>query len=204
MAFEITEIVVNGNRKKKLMVLGWRLLGCTVLLSMHVGSASAKEAAPQIVWAKAGVSSAQYRGDALECGKQGLASNIDNSEEVKTLARASQQLDAADASAQASMGTAGPMGQSDLASGAMNRSIEEQGIIAAAQPQRQYAGIKEKMFQVVRSCMIDRGYAKIVLTEGQRKEYAGIKGDADMRRTYIHKLASDPHVLETQRQVTAH
>jgi hypothetical protein len=171
---------------------------------MQVGSASAKQDAPQTVWAKTGVSYEQYRGDALECGKKGLASNIDNSDEVKTLAHASQQLDAADASAQASMNmAAGPTGQSDLASAAMDRSAQEQAIVAAAQPARQYAGIKEKMFQVVRRCMIDHGYAKIVLTESQRKEYAGIKGDADMRRTYIHKLASDPHVLETQRQVTA-
>jgi hypothetical protein len=186
------------------MVLSWRLLGYAAL-SMHVSSASAKEAVPQTVWAKTGVSYEQYRGDALECGKKGLASNIDNSDEVKTLARASQQLDAADAGAQASMNmAAGPTGQSNLASGAMDRSTQEQAIVAAAQPARQYAGIKEKMFQVVRRCMIDHGYAKIVLTESQRKEYAGIKGDADMRRTYIHKLASDPHVLETQRQVTAH
>ena len=52
------------------------------------------------------------------------------------------------------------------------------------------------------SVMIDRGYAKIVLTDAQRKDYDGIKGGADARRAYIHKLASDPHVLETQREAT--
>jgi hypothetical protein len=51
--------------------------------------------------------------------------------------------------------------------------------------------------------MIDRGYAKIVLTDAQRKDYDGIKGGADARRAYIHKLASDPHVLETQRDAAA-
>lgn len=184
-------------------MVGWRLLGCAAIVSIQMGSANAKETAPQTVWAKAGVSYEQYRGDALECAQQGLASDIDNSQEVKTLARASQQLEGIDASGQTSSGrSTGSTGQPDMVAAATDRAIEQQTIIAAAQPERQYAGIKEKMFVVVRSCMIKHGYAKIVLTENQRKEYVGIKGGADIRRAYIHKLASDPHVLETQRQVT--
>lgn len=187
---------MNGKGKMQLARLA---LAC--VLSLQANSADAKDAAPRAVWAKAGVSSEQYHDDALACGMNGLASNIDNTKEVKTLARASQQLEGIDASAQASMGTAvGPAGQPDPVSGAANRSIQEQGIIAAARPDQQYAGIKETMFQAVRHCMIHRGYAKIVLTENQRREYAGIKGGADARRVYIHKLASDPHVLETQRE----
>ena len=185
------------------MLLDWRLLGCAAFLSMQAGNADAKSSAPQVVWAKAGVTYEQYRGDALECGMTGLASNIDNSKEVKTLARASSQLDAADASAQNGMGQgADPAGQADLASAAARRSEDEQRIIAAARPDQQYAGIKTLMFEAVRRCMAKLGYAKIVLTADQRKEYDGIKG-ADARRLYVHKLASDPHVLETQRQAAA-
>lgn len=183
--------------------LGWTSIGCATLLSMLAGSASAKDAAPQVLWAKAGVSYEQYRGDALECGMTGLASNIDNSKEVKTLARASSQLDAVDASAQNGMGQGtDPAGQADLAAAATRRSEDEQRIIATARPDQQYAGIKTLMFQAVRRCMVKLGYAKIVLTEDQRKEYDGIKG-TDARRIYLHKLASDPHVLETQRQPAA-
>lgn len=185
-------IVLKGNRRVQLMPLGWRSLGCAVLLGIQAGSANAKDAAPRVVWAKAGVSYEQYRGDALECGNKGLARNIDNSEEVKTLARASRQLESIDASAQANVSPA---------SGAMSESIQEQRVIAAARPEQQYARIKEKMFQVVRGCMADRGYARIVLTESQREQHGRIKGDADARRAYIYKLASDPHVLETQRAV---
>jgi hypothetical protein len=50
--------------------------------------------------------------------------------------------------------------------------------------------------------MTDLGYAKIVLTEKQRKDYDGIKGGTEARRAYIYTLASDPHVLETQREAT--
>jgi len=198
---EIMKTVANGNRKKTPTPFGRVLAGCAILLSVQAGNASAKEAAPESIWAKAGVTYEQYRGDALECGKKGLARNVANSEEVKTLARASKQLEALDASAQATVPAAGPMGQPDL-SGAMSRSADEQRVIAAARPAQQYAGIKEMMFQDVRRCMIDRGYAKIVLTDAQRKDYDGIKGGADARRAYIHKLASDPRVLETQREAT--
>ena len=183
--------------------LGWTSIGCAAFLGMLASSASAKDAAPQVVWAKAGVTYEQYHSDALECGMTGLASNIDNSKEVKTLARASSQLDAVDASAQNGMGQgADPAGQADLAAAAARRSEDEQRIIATARPDQQYAGIKTLMFQAVRQCMAKLGYAKIVLTAEQRKEYDGIKG-TDARRIYLHKLASDPHVLETQRQPAA-
>jgi len=201
---EMMKMVVKGNRTMQLMPLRWTSLGCAALLSMQAGSANAKDAAPQVAWAKAGVSSAQYHGDALECGMQGLASNIDDSKQVKTLARASSQLEALDVSAQAGMGLgAGPTGQSDLAADAANRSNQQQRIITAARPDQQYAGIKTLMFEVVRRCMTNLGYAKIVLTEKQRRDYDGIKGGAEARRAYIYKLASDPHVLETQREAIA-
>ena len=66
------------------MLLDWRLLGCAAFLSMQAGNADAKSSAPQVVWAKAGVTYEQYRGDALECGMTGLASNIDNSDCVRS------------------------------------------------------------------------------------------------------------------------
>lgn len=199
---ETMEIVVNGDQKKPLM-LGRGLLGCAILLSVP-GSASANEAAPRTVWAKAGVSYEQFRYDGLECGMKGLARNIDNSAEVKTLTRASRQLESIDASARVSWSQdAGRMGQSDLGSIATSRANQEQAVREATRPEEQYARIKEMMFQIVRSCMIDRGYTKIVLTEDQRKEYGGVKGGAEARRAYIHKLASDPHVLEMQREVAA-
>ena len=200
---EVMKTVVKGNRNMQFTPMRWTSIGCAALLIILADSASAKDAAPQVVWAKAGVSYEQYRGDALKCGMTGLASNIDNSKEVKTLARASSQLDAVDASTQAGIGQgADPTGQADLASAAASRAEQEQQIIAATRPDQQYAGIKTLMFEAVRRCMAKLGYAKIVLTADQRKEYDGIKG-ADARRLYVHKLASDPHVLETQRQAAA-
>lgn len=188
------------------------LLKFAVALTLPVGSVSAKVAAPQAIWAKAEVSAEQFRADALECGMQGLAKNIDNSEEVKTLARASKQLEAIDASAQAALSQdAGQMGQADMNSirvhnaldVATSKANQQQTVIATARPDEQYARIKEMMFKVVRSCMIQNGYTKIILTEDQRNEYSKLKGGADARRAYIHKLASDPHVLETQREAVA-
>jgi len=206
------EIIVNVCLKNRCSHLGWKLLGCAAVLSLPVASANAKVAAPPTIWAKADVSYDQFRADALECGMQGLAVNIDNSEEVKALAQASKQLEAIDASAQAALSQdAGQFGRPDLNSVyvhngldiASRKAAEQQAVIAAARPEEQYARIKEMMFKVVRSCMTQRGYSKVVLTEDQRNEYSGLKGGADARRAYIHELASDPDVLETQREGAA-
>jgi hypothetical protein len=167
---------------------------------MHAGSAGAKDAAPQTVWAKASIGLEEFRFDALECGMKGLARNVDDTEEVKALARATKQLEAINSNAPASWSQEAARGDpSGLSAAATSRAIQQQAVIEAVRPDEQYARIKEMMFQIVRTCMIDRGYAKIVLTEDQREEYGRIKGGADARRAYIHKLASDPDVLETQR-----
>jgi hypothetical protein len=200
------EIIVDDHMKNR-----WSFLACAVFLSLPAGIASAKVAAPQTIWAKADVGYDQYRADALECGMQGLAVNIDDSEEVKTLARASEQLEAIDASAQAALHQdAGQFGRPEqdmyVHNGldiAARKAAEQQAVIATARTDEQYARIKEMMFKVVRSCMLQHGYTKIVLTEDQRNEYSEMKGGADARRAYLHELASDPHVLETQREAVA-
>lgn len=198
--------------KNSFRALDWRLLACVAALSSPSVNASAKVSAPQTIWAKADVSQEQFSADALECGMQGLAVNIDNTEEVKTLAQASKQLEAMDASAQAALSQdAAQFGQPGLDTIrvhngldiAARQAADQQTVIAATRPKEQYAGIKEKMFKVVRKCMLKHGYAKIVLTEDQRREYSEMKGGADARRAYVHKLASDPHVLETQREAAA-
>jgi hypothetical protein len=203
------EIIVIRCLKNRRRPLHWGLLTCAAALTFPVGIANAKVAAPQTVWAKADVSYEQFRAEALECGMQGLAQNIDNTAEVKTLARASQQLEAIDASAQAALTQgAEQFGRQDGRSIYVNNGLdvatrkaaEQQAVIASARPDEQYARIKEIMFKAVRKCMAQRGYAKVVLTEEQRKEYSEMKGGADARRLYLHQLASDPQVLETQRE----
>ena len=185
---------MNRCRKIRRASRDWRFLACAVALSWPSANASAKVSAPLTIWAKADVGYDQFSAEALECGMQGLAVNIDNTEEVKTLARASEQLEALDTSAQAALS------QDNGLDTAARVAAQQQTVIAATRPDQQYAGIKEKMFKVVRACMLQRGYTKIVLTEDQRNAYSELKGGADARRAYIHKLASDPHVLATQRE----
>lgn len=207
-------VAVKSNRKDQFLFFGSRFLTCAAVVSFSAVGAYAKVAAPLTIWAKADVSYDQFNAEALECGMQGLAVNIDNTEEVKALAQASKQLEAIDASAQAALGRdAGQMGDTQAGAGsirvhngldiAARQAADQQAVIAATRPEEQYAGIKKKMFTVVRKCMLDRGYAKIVLTADQRNEYSSMKGGADARRNYIHQLASDPQVLETQRETPA-
>lgn len=204
--------IVNHRLRNRAGSLNLRLLACVTVLAVPVTGVSAKVSAPSTIWAKAGVGREQFSADALECGMQGLAVNFDNTEEVKTLARASEQLEAIDASAMAALTDgSSQFGRPDLDSVrvqngldvAARKAADQQTVIATAQPEQQYARIKEMMFTVVRKCMLKLGYAKIVLTADQRNEYSSMKGGADARRNYIHQLASDPQVLETQRETPA-
>ena len=73
-----------------------RFAAIAAALALTVGSASAKLAAPQRAWGKAGVTYEQYRADALECGQQALAVDIDHSLPVNKLRQASKELGAMD------------------------------------------------------------------------------------------------------------
>src|SRR3546814_16951450 len=101
--FEQYGDVVSHYLKNRHRFLDWRFLACVAALSFPYVDADATVSAPQTIWAKAGVSREHFGAEALECGLQGLAAKIDNSEEVKTLARASEQTDALDTSTRAAL-----------------------------------------------------------------------------------------------------
>lgn len=145
--------------------------------------------APKVSWGKADVSYEQYRADALDCGKNGLATDIDNSDPVNTLRTAAMQLQALD-----DHWTNINVNRAELPADA----YERQQIETAARPKEQFAKIKAMMFVAVRKCMSDHGYARFTLTDAQRAEMNKI-GDLNGRRQYLFKLASNREVLEKQK-----
>src|SRR5437763_14365109 len=58
-----------------------------------LGSPLYSAPAPQESWGKAGISLAQYRQDALECGLKGHYADVSNTQDAKELVRASRRLD---------------------------------------------------------------------------------------------------------------
>ena len=161
---------------------------------------------PVVSWGKSGITFEQYRADALDCGKNGLASDIDNSDPVNTLRRAETQLEAIDTQPWAMTtvtNNKAPNGGVDVdTTQAVSRAHDEQAIMEGTRPKEQYARIKQLMFVAVRKCMIDHGYARFALTEAQRAEMRRIK-DPVPRRAYLFGLASDANVLDKQKIHTA-
>src|SRR5690242_21832587 len=71
-----------------------RRLFAVSLASAMFATAAAGAPAPQESWGKAGITLAQYRQDALECGLKGYYTDIAQTDDAKALVKASKQLDA--------------------------------------------------------------------------------------------------------------
>jgi hypothetical protein len=52
-------------------------------------------------------------------------------------------------------------------------------------------------------CLSDRGYTKFKLTKDQSRRLARLKAGSLERRKYLYSLASDPRVLQEQREADA-
>jgi len=167
----------------------------SALLALAALSATAAQAAdaPQFAWGKAGVAYEQYREEAYQCAMAGFGSDIADSAPVETLRKATRRLEALDGQLQ-TIGSA----PDPVAAGAQYAS-EAATVRAAARPEKQIEAVKQLMFSVMQQCMIDRGYTRFALTEDQRSGWSAL-ADAQERRVFLHKLASDAAVLEQQKQ----
>jgi hypothetical protein len=139
-------------------------------------------------WGKAGVSYEQYRADVLECGTAGLNTKIDDTAPVAELRKGTRQLEDVDNRMSSQQG--------DMA----NNIAERQAIERSIQPGQQVLRIKEIMFETIRQCMIDHQYVRFALTDQQQAEYRKVSGGPANRAKYIHSLASDPAILESQKE----
>ena len=170
-----------------------RLAAIVVVFATTVGSASANGGAPQRAWGKAGVTYEQYRDDALECGKEARAADIDQSAPVETLRRASGELATLD----------NQMGATSYSNDGMSDGLkavvqQRQMVVQTARPDQQYVRIKQLMFETARSCMTKNGYSRFNLTSDQRKAFSKLDG-VEARRHYLYDLASDENVLSAQK-----
>jgi hypothetical protein len=148
--------------------------------------------APKVAWGKAGVSYDQYRNEAYECAIVGLDTNIDNSEPVEKLRSATRQLEALDAR-QGVASSTDPMGAG------IRHAQDIAAVQNSARPEQQFKEVKKILFSAMQQCMAQRGYIRFALTEDQRSEFAKFKDGSQERRVYLHKLATDPAILQQQK-----
>ncbi|MDP9422869.1 MAG: hypothetical protein M3Q19_08560 [Pseudomonadota bacterium] len=164
------------------------------LAAVALGPTTARAAdAPKFAWGKAGVSYDQYRDEAYECAMVGLDTNIENTEPVERLRKATRQLEALD-NRQGVASSTDPMGAG------IRHAQDLAAIKESARAEQQVKELKKILFAAMQKCMVQRGYTRFALTEDQRREVAKFKNGSPERRAFLYKLGSDPAILEQQKQ----
>jgi hypothetical protein len=162
--------------------------------SFAAAAAHAAEA-PQFAWGKAGVAYDEYRAEAYDCALDGLSSSkIDESEPVETLRKATRRMEALDGRMQ------GIGGAADPTAAGIRHAQDVAAVRASARPEKQVQEVKRIVFSEIQQCMIAQGYTRFALTEEQRAEIAQLEKGSQEWRSALHRLASDPVVLENQQQ----
>jgi hypothetical protein len=179
-----------------------RRLVAVSLISVSAASSALAVPAPQQSWGKAGITLAQYRQDALECGLKGYYTDISQTDDAKALVKASNQLNAVTRGASGSMTTGsnatGP-GADNSAQEAAEYARQQQHIVESVRPEERYKSIKKTLIANTEACLASRGYSRFVLTGDQRKLLHKLKVGSDERRAYLYSLASNPAVLQSQK-----
>jgi len=167
-----------------------------------IASSAASAPAPTESWGKAGITLAQYRQDALECGLRGYYTDISKTQDAKEFVRASRQLDTITAGAMGPSTTGsnntGPSGNNSIEQAAQYADIQ-QHIIEGVRPDERMRNIKKTLVANDQQCLVQRGYSKFVLTDDQRRALHKLKDGSDARRAYLYNLASNPAVLQNQK-----
>jgi hypothetical protein len=125
-------------------------------------------------WGKSGVSFADYRDDAVTCGRQAAALDLRNSDPAKALVLASRLIDNA----------------IDVADAGDAMQI--------ASPERNFAKAGDLLQGALERCLHERGYRKFKLTAEQRHKLSKLKPGSEARHHYLYSLGSDPNVLARQ------
>lgn len=168
------------------------VLGCTAAFAAHK---------PQESWGKAGITMAQYREDALECGLKGHYSDISRTQDAMEFVRASRQLDAMQGTIVAGTTSTSGNGPADTnVADQVGQFAATQGhIIESVRPQERYRNIKKTLEFTTAECLVQRGYSRFTLTDDQRRRLGKLTPGSDQRRAYLFGLARDPAVLASQK-----
>jgi len=179
-----------------------RYLLAVPIIALFIATPGASAPAAKESWGKAGVTLAQYRQDALECGLKGYYTDISQTQDAKEFVRASRELDtvttgALGANTTSGSGT-GPASTDSIDQAARYADIQ-QHIVESVRPDERFRSIKKTLLSNDEQCLASRGYTKFVLTDQQRKTLSKLKAGSDGRRAYLYSLATDPNVLQSQR-----
>ena len=171
-----------------------------------IASAAALAAAPvgarlvspgfNISWGKAGVTLAQYRADAITCGKAAAATDLAGTDPARALVIGSRLMenDPTVGPGASTDPTAGPSASADAVAGAGSSP----SVMQMIGPERQFAKAGDILEAALERCLREKGYHKFKLTSDQRHRLRKLPIGSDERHAYLHSLASNPDVLTQQ------
>jgi hypothetical protein len=149
-----------------------------------------------ISWGKAGISLAQYRKDAIECGRSAAATDLAGTDPARAFVIGTRLMenDPTVGPGASVDPTAGPSAAADAVAGAGSSP----GVMRMIGPERQLAKAGDILESALERCLRERGYRKFKLTSGQRHRLQKLPLGSDERHAYLHSLASNAQVLEAQ------
>lgn len=190
-----------------------RTIACAALACASLVARADSAPLPQESWGKAGISFAQYRGEAIACARRGADLDVSHTEAAAILIDASRKIDTITETGLPNSGnqqadifpSAGAAAGSTLDLSydpGMARSLElshrHGEILAAARPEKQIHDVGVLMRAAVARCLSELGYRRFRLTREQQRHLAGLRRGSDARQYYLFSLASDPRVLGEQ------
>lgn len=169
----------------RLIAIG-ALTACAVACAT---AASAQDASdPVFSWGKAGVRLEEYWLDAAECTARGAQANRDLPVALLNTGDSRQPI------GMARPGSVPYDISGDSSIIALNDQINRSRLNS-----RQQARADQNARQdVVNACLTERGYRPFQLTAEQAERLSTLRDGSVQRRRFLHRLGSDPAVLDTQ------
>jgi hypothetical protein len=158
-----------------------KMRSATVAIAFSALMAAAVPAQGRIVspgydksWGKPGVSLADYRADAVACGRKAASIDLAGTGPAKAFVAGSRILE---------------------------NGSDWDTWIAALQitaPEHNFERAGDLLQAALDRCLQERGYQKFKLTSEQRHRLSKLPLGSDARHAYLHSLAADPEVLSRQ------
>ncbi|WP_277970439.1 hypothetical protein [Sphingomonas echinoides] len=152
------------------------------VLMLLGGATSASASAPPTSWGRSGVSLAQYRTDAVECGRLGANADIAGEPATKAFAAAERF---------AERNLTMQLSDTELAT-------EQALMVRRLRPEKRLSEVQGVMLNATERCLTRLGYRQFTLTRTQSRRLDRLRVGTPERHAYLHALASDPAVLEAQ------